>query len=319
MKFSIKTLVLCLALAACSPEPADRPAKPAEPAKTAAPVLVVGGDNIAILVEPVDGVAVPMARLLAESVASNLRELGVPAKSRELGAPSHVLKGRAEANWKDTRASFIVIVRWTLADGQGKTVATNIQGVGGTWWEWENGDPRIIRKMGSRTAKQIAELFLIEDEKAMPPELLGAGLMVHPITGAPGDGNLSLTRSIAAAMRATDVSVTEDPRQAYFVLEGVVALDPAPGDNQLVRVTWTVSTLNGRIIGTAGQENTVAKGSLDGAWGEVAALIAAAAVDGIEDIIGRSRPAGKGGQVSPPLPPLPVLKRVPGRAPPPPM
>lgn len=274
-----------------------------------------------IRVEPVDGPALPMAKLLARSVADSLVENEVPATVNDAVQSRYVLKGRAEANWADAKAPFVMLIRWNLISEKGEIVGDFTQGIQGTWFEWENGDPRIIRSVGHEAAKPLAEMVRRKEEVLPPAELRGAGLMVESVIGAPGDGNKTLTAAVKEALRLTDVSVTEDPRQMDYVLKGNVKMTEAGPGKQKVQVTWTVLTPAGGEVGKAVQENTTSAGSLDGPWGKTASLVAKAAVGGIADILARAEKTPRESNGAPPrrliIPS--ELKQIPGRAPPPPM
>jgi hypothetical protein len=138
-------------------------------------------------------------------------------------------------------------------------------------------------------------------------------ILVKTVDGAPGDGNQALMLAIKQALRVRDFMVTEDPRQAVFLIDGRVEIAPPANGRQRAKVVWTVSTVSGGQVGRAIQENTIPAGSLNGAWGQVAAMVANAAAEGVEELFGR--PSTRRAQaVVPPTPPLP---QVPGRAPPP--
>jgi len=142
--------------------------------------------------------------------------------------------------------------------------------------------------------------------------------LIKDVSGAPGDGNRALTRSMKSAMRKNDLTVTEDPRQAGFVIVGKVEVSSAVNGRQQTRIVWTVNTVGGDEVGKAVQENAIKAGSLNGAWGRVADIVSIAAITGIQELFGierkqssrRSREikfSGRGG-----------MPRVPGRALPPP-
>ena len=138
-------------------------------------------------------------------------------------------------------------------------------------------------------------------------------ILVKTVEGAPGDGNQALMLAIKQSLRVRDFMVTEDPRQAVFLIEGRVEIAPPANGRQRAKVVWTVTTVSGGQVGRAVQENAIPAGSLNGAWGQVATMVANAAADGVEELFGR--PSSRRAQaVVPPTPPLP---QVPGRAPPP--
>jgi hypothetical protein len=306
-------LLLLLLLVSCTPADRALTLEPLAPRVEVAQVTDVR-------VELVKGPALPMAKLLSSAVAAGLIEHGVKTSIRADEVSRYVLKGRAEANWDDARVPFVMLIYWTLVDLKGDEVGAYTQGVRGARWKWQYGDPRIIRAVGNGAAKPLAAMIVDDVEKPLPALLLGAGILVNPVHGAPGDGNIALHRAIIAALRAADVSITEDRRQANLTLSGQVGLQPVPGNQDKVLIIWRVLTMDGFEVGRATQENTVPRGSLNGPWGDQAAKVAAAALTGIERILGSSNrgpaPASVGDQGTPP--PTPDLQRIPGRAPPPP-
>ncbi|NQV82435.1 MAG: hypothetical protein HQ494_01330 [Rhodospirillales bacterium] len=143
--------------------------------------------------------------------------------------------------------------------------------------------------------------------------------LIKEVSGAPGDGNQALTRSMKSALRKSDLTVTEDPRQAGFVIKGKVEISSAVNGRQQTRIVWTVNTVDGDEVGKAVQENAVKAGSLSGSWGRVADIVSLAAITGIQELFGierkqsslRSRVIKFSGRSE-------GVSRVPGRALPPP-
>jgi hypothetical protein len=297
-------------LSACSPREAPLRLQPMDEA------AVEVAKIIDVRVEMVQGPALPMAKLLSSAIAVGLVNNGVTTSIKPNEASRFVLKGRAEANWENPRVPFVMLIYWTLYDATGKAIGTYTQGVRGARWKWEFGDPQIIHAVGNGAAKPLAAMIVEEEENPLPILLL----LVNPVIGAPGDGNEALRLAIIKALRASDVTITEDSRQASLKLTGQVALQPLANSLDKVLVIWRVQTMDGFEVGRATQENNILTGKLDGVWGDEAEKIAEAALIGIERIIGsgktRSAPSIKdtiGGPA-----PTPDLEQVPGRAPPPP-
>jgi len=142
--------------------------------------------------------------------------------------------------------------------------------------------------------------------------------LIKAVQGAPGDGNRELTRAMKDALRKRDLTVTEDPRQAGFTIQGRVQLSPVVDGRQQAKIVWAVNTITGDEVGKAVQENAVKAGSLNGAWGRIAEIVTQAAVAGIQELFGiEERQSSRAG----PLPDFtgyPNLPQVPGRALPPP-
>jgi hypothetical protein len=68
-----------------------------------------------------------------------------------------------------------------------------------------------------------------------------------------------------------------------------VALGPASGGAQRVRVDWTVKMPDGKAIGTIKQANDVPSGSLDKGWGDTAYYATQAAAEGIFQVVNTMR------------------------------
>ncbi len=156
-----------------------------------------------------------------------------------------------------------------------------------------------------------------DNTKLKPVVWASPSFLVRIVSGAPGDGNESLTSSLKAALRGKDMTVTEDPRQAAYEVKGRVVVGPPVNGRQQARIVWRVNTVDGDEVGQAVQENAVIAGSLDGNWGRVAKIVSDAAVSGIQELFdgeGRRRSRSAATTKFPDVPPLP---QEPGRAPPP--
>lgn len=141
--------------------------------------------------------------------------------------------------------------------------------------------------------------------------------VIKPVMGAPGNGNEALTAALKSALRDRDLTISEDPRQAGFVITGVVDTGDPVNGRQYVRIIWRVTTVTGEEVGKAVQENTIVAGSLDGEWGNVAEAVSHAAVRGIKDLFSDADDHLTSREPLPEFPDV-QLPKVPGRAPPPP-
>ena len=245
-----------------------------------------------VRVELVQGPALPMAKLLSSAIAIGLVENGITTSVNSDEVSRFVLKGLAKANWEDRRVPFVMLIYWTIYDMTGKAIGTYTQGVRGARWKWEFGDPRIIRAVGKGAAKPLAAMIVKEEKTPLPNLLHGAGILVNPVIGAPGDGNEALRMAIVKGLRASDVTIVEDSRQASLTLTGHVALQPLGNALDKVLVIWRVQTTDGFEVGRATQANNIPTGKLDGKWGDEAKKIAEAALIGIEHIIGLGKTRG---------------------------
>ncbi len=305
-------VVLLLSLAGCGSIPL--PFKKRAGAGTNS--LVALRDTPGIRIDPIEGPSIPMAKLLARAVADALGEENIPASDKPFPGAGYVLKGRIVESAPDPGDPYLYVLKWRLLTSRGEEIGAYSQKIRGDKWQWEYGDPRIIRSVGLETARPIAALIQDKDESLRPAQVPLSSVIVEKVDGAPGDGNAALTRAIKAALRGEDVLVTDDLRQAGYVLKGRVRVSPPAKGAQAVRIKWEVLTIEGGEVGLATQENAVPEGSLDGNWGGMAMNVARAAVGGIKAIIEGVRVVKSPKRLGPP--PSPRLPRIPGRAPPPP-
>lgn len=266
-------------------------------------------------VEYVDGPAVPMARLLAQSVADDLANRGVPASTGGAGGGRFLLKGKTRTN-RETDGASIVFIDWTLQDRDRRQIGSHTTEVKGTWWEWVNGDPKIIRAVGIDAGKAVAGKLQdpAETAAATAPR---KGLRVEGVEGAPGDGNKTLAEALKTALKGAEVPMAEKTGDLLGSVKGVVEMSPPDKKGQQkIRITWIVQRPDGSPVGEAEQENMVPAGSLDGPWGRVASLAAGAATDGIKQIAAKLEDEALHGR--PPAPPAPTAEAVTATAVPPP-
>jgi hypothetical protein len=112
---------------------------------------------------------------------------------------------------------------------------------------------------------------------------------VTEVRGAPGKGNEELVLAMRRTLMEAGWPVLEEARPDAFIIVGEVALGPAAGAAQRVRVDWTVKMPDGKVVGTIKQANDVPSGSLDKGWGDTAYYAAQAAAEGIFQVVNAMR------------------------------
>ncbi len=168
-------------------------------------------------------------------------------------------------------------------------------------------------------ASPMPDRVMQPDNTDLPPVVWGKpSFLIRPVTGAPGNGNEALTEAIKRALRDKDMTITEDPRQAGYLVVGKVDVGAPVNGRQQARIVWQVTTITGDEVGKAIQENAVTAGSLDGRWGRVAKIVSVAAVNGIQELFDQTEGRSLNPGEPPYFPDVPNLEQVPGRAPPPP-
>jgi hypothetical protein len=275
-------LATVLALGACTalPKPFQRADAPPE-------VLARAQGGAGVRVALPEGTTEPMAKLIAQSVARALAEKDIPAAVGTEGKLryallSRVVPGGGASPTTPTR------IEWRLLDRGDEPFFAFNHDIEGSAWEWEWGSPKIIQRIGIDAAKLIAEAVAPVDKNLIAVAAPTRGVWVRPIEGAPGDGDKSLTRAMRFALMGANVAVTSDRAAARHILEGEVQLGKAEGKSQPVEIVWTVKYPEGSTVGRAVQRNMVPAGTFDGRWGETASIIAAAAIPGVKDVLGRA-------------------------------
>lgn len=115
-----------------------------------------------------------------------------------------------------------------------------------------------------------------------------SGVLVTPVSGAPGDGRRSLTTALKKKLYGKGVKLANGTATNVYMVKGVVKLSNAGAGKETIRIDWQVIDTRGKRIGTVSQQNTIPKGSLNGPWGAIADAAAGAAADKIIKLIPKS-------------------------------
>lgn len=281
VQFAIWVLAAAtLAVAACAPVP--RAFAPGE-VDSVGNAIVHGTFTKGIQVNPVEGTAPIMSKILARTTADSFEPYGLPAGVAPFDASEYILHGRAHRD-KNPNAIPYVTIHWQLSNKDGLLLADLEQPVDATSGEWEFGTPEVIIRVAEDVAHRVAAILAgIAPAQAEPAP--DKGIFVMPVEGAPGDGDFSLTRAIAEALKVRGTGLTRYKEQAKYVLNGKMEVSPSVQGRQGVRITWRLSRPDGKEVGKAEQDNTVPSGTFDTQWMPTARMIAAAAVDGIHEVI----------------------------------
>jgi hypothetical protein len=105
--------------------------------------------------------------------------------------------------------------------------------------------------------------------------------VVPDVTGAPGDGNTSLTAAIHRELRTKGIQLASRSTSATYRIQGAVTMGEVRGGKQPIQIEWVVRDPGGKKLGTVSQKNDVPEGRLESKWGDTADQAARAAVQGI--------------------------------------
>jgi hypothetical protein len=277
-------MIACLSLAACGPLP-----KPFSHDRTAANPLLAPGERAGINVVTVAGT--PHGASLAKEVAEAFREEDFAAQAQSGPSAGYTLVGRATIGPTGSDAKARVRLLWLVLNPRGRPGGIHHQELMVDRAAWDRAEPPLFKRLARDAVAGLVPLLSGgRASVTTDPQLI----TVFDIDGAPGDGRVSLRRSLAFELRKLGYRVAESVIRGArpMVLLGTVKVSPAgTGDTQRVGITWTVLAPEGRVLGTIKQTNHVKSGSLARTWGVTAALAARAAAPGITEIIQRSAAA----------------------------
>jgi hypothetical protein len=144
---------------------------------------------------------------------------------------------------------------------------------------------------GSATPVAVSEGSPTATASASPPTAAGgkpAGVLVAPVSGAPGDGQRSLTTALKKRLYAGGVKLANGPAVNVYTVKGIVVLADASGGKQSIRIDWQVIDPSGKRLGTVSQQNMIPRGALNGPWGAIAEAAAGQAAAGIIKLLPKS-------------------------------
>jgi hypothetical protein len=269
------------------------------------------GGSPKIAVAPIIGAPESVTKELTQAliVAGNDRNLTLMPGTE--GA-NYTLRGYllAAPERQGSKISYI----WDVTDAEGTRV-TRVSGEetaarGTSSNPWRGVDDKVIRSIANNTTSQLAA-DLPGGRSASSPSVAAApaaattataaaaaakpapapkpsGVVVGPVTGAPGDGSRSLATALKKKLYADGVKLVNGTSGNVYTVKGIVKLTDAGGSKEKIQIDWQVLDPNGKRLGTVSQQNTIPKGSLNGPWGAIADAAAGAAADGIVKLLPKS-------------------------------
>jgi hypothetical protein len=274
-------LVASLVLGACGPLP--RPFKP-DDRKAVDLRAITYGSTVVVL--PPDGDLPADPAPIAEALRDALLAEGLLAKTWQESEGALQLSGNAKVEpLGETRD--LLSATWQIEGPQGR-LAQYRQERALPAGAWQASNPEMLLEVATEAAQALApQLLGPAVQEALLPGFPGARLAVLPVTGAPGDGDEALTEALKLALERAELPVAETRAATDLAIQGTVAVTPAGAGQEQVSIVWRLHDAEGEELGKISQENAMAAGSLSGAWGRIAALVARGAADGLADLLDR--------------------------------
>ena len=287
------TLFFCALVASCvltACQPLNQPFRP-EDKPLDAPLLAVR-DAGGLVVRPVAGLS-EGGEALATAVANALERLEVPATATPQGVNRRTVFVDGAAQARPLPGGRLAVeIDWRLTDAEGHPVGVHrtTAEVRREAWDGAASRPQTYVLLGERAAPGIAALVQEPVQAAVTEPAASRRVYIWPVAGAPGDGGAALGRALGSALRAAEVPLAREMADDALVIAGAVHVAPPTQGRQRVEIVWTVLDSAGNELAKIAQANAVEAGALDGAWGELAGIIAQAAAPGVLDLL-RQLPA----------------------------
>jgi hypothetical protein len=243
------------------------------------------------------------AAVWAHAMADALVAEEIPAYAEPVHKGEWVLRMTADLQGVE------VTPRYSLIDPRGGDRG-DILGTPVPAAAWAQAAPAVLRQSAGQAAPRVLALLRAVDaniKQSDPNSLYNRPARIYftGVTGAPGDGDMALTRFMRLKIPDTGDLLIDQMASADFILRGTVKVTPEPGNQQQVEIHWLVSDAAGRIAGDVAQGHDVAAGTLDHYWGDIANVVTEEAAGGVHEVItnfsGRGRappPAARAGKNS---------------------
>ena len=283
-------LLLCLALSACGdlPEPflGNPGANARRLARPATPLLAVPPGSDTMLPDAAN-------QELANQIALALQASEVPAMVRTPTRNTWRVVTKAERDGDFVKPEFSIL------NPQGKQEGTT-EGEKIPLSAWADAAPEMLHQVAAEAAPRIGAVLTgirLAHDKADPNSLYNrpAKVEVADVTGAPGDGNVSLTQQMRSRLAVLGPIVLTTPTDADFIVQGIVKIVPIAKRQQRVEIQWIIKTAVGDERGRVVQLNEIPAGTLDHYWGDIAVVVATEASNGVNDVIRRQTGHEAGG------------------------
>ena len=169
--------------------------------------------------------------------------------------------------------------------------------------EWLHGAPATLSHAADDAGPKLADLLTGIQAAQMqsdPHSLMNRPAKIYftGVTGAPGDGNISLARQMAVALPDGGNVIQNTADGADFTLRGQVKLSRLDTRTDHVEIVWTVLNASGGEAGRVAQLNDIPAHTLDGYWGDVSMVVAREAAGGVRQVI-----TNNSGRTHKPVPP----------------
>jgi len=252
-----------------------------------------GGNAMRLAVPPPARLSVPApTQGLLPAAASPLlaRDLSQALLAQEVPAVAQAAK---PGDWRLQTSAVLrqgmVVPSFSVLNPSGQLRGT-VAGAPLAADAWLRGDPATLSRVAGDAGPRLADLLTGIQAAQMqsdPHSLMNrpARIFFTGVSGAPGDGDISLARQMAVALPDGGNVIQNTADGADFTLRGQVKLSRLDPRTDHVEIVWTVLNASGGEAGRVAQLNDIPAHTLDGYWGDVSMVVAREAAGGVRQVI----------------------------------
>ena len=221
--------------------------------------------------------------LLAQDLSGALLAQEVPAVAKPAKRGDWQLRTRAVLQAGKLVPSYAVLS--PSGELRGTVAGTPVDPV-----LWTRGDAATLGMAASEAGPKLADLLTGIQAAQMqsdPRSLMNrpARIQFLGVSGAPGDGNVSLARQMAVSLPDGGNVLQNSAEGADFSLRGQVRVTRLNPGTDHVEIVWIVRNAAGGEAGRVAQLNDIPAHTLDVYWGDVAVVVAREAAGGVREVI----------------------------------
>ena len=240
-------LLILIALGSCQPLP--HPFAEDHPPPFSS--ILSPPDSVGILVGPVVGAPTESGTILAEDMAEALRSQDVPASTKVGNRKSYRLHASAESQAEAGQRTHVT-VNWQLYGADGHLIGNETASGEAADAQWRSGDKATADALVRNAAPALASR--VEGDVPVEARVTDPVLAIRGVTGAPGDGERSLTRNIGDALRHAGIALKDKPEaKENFFLDAKVEIAAPANGKQNVKITWLLARADGSPVGQVKQ------------------------------------------------------------------
>ena len=238
--------------------------------------------------------------VITDAVVLALRDADIPAltqaESAPVASPARPPQRLARPLLQGTlleQAGGALRLDWRLVAPDGREITHFASEPRASAADWQSLSPTLRAAIASDVVRGL-ERYLDDAEGIPPaaaelPKVTIAGVDGLPSASLPSMAPQAMTRALEYHLKEAGLTVGDAVADHGAILMGAIEVKPAQprGGVQLdnLKVSWTVLRTDGREVGVISQANDVPRAQLQGAWGDLAFLIAEAATPGIVDLL----------------------------------